>query len=412
MSTASHFLVRGYRIGCFLTVLFTASIAHGYPEIKLDRADAEAGDQYGFGVALNESAAIVGAYLDDDRGSIAGSAYLFDPVTGAFRKKLFSSDASANDTFGISVAASGSVGLIGAPGNAEIVHGGGAAYLFDLSTGLQQAKLKAGDPDDNDRFGRSVAISGNRAIIGAFGDDGKAEDAGAAYLFDATTHQQLFKLTASDGAYQNLFGGSVAISGNRAIVGAYQDSHTRTYGGSAYLFDAITGQQLFKLTASDTADGDYFGNSVAIDGNLALVGAPYAEAAYLYNVSTGQQLRIITAADGYTGSFFGTSVAISGNLAVIGAANNSGPVSQSGAVYLFDLTTGQQIDKVFPSNGQVSAQFGNAVAAYQNRIVVGAYTASNPTFTSGAAYLYTIPEPANMIWIAVALSTIFVRCRH
>ena len=137
----------------------------------------------------------------------------------------------------------------------------------------ETAKLTAADAAANDQFGFSVAISGNIAIVGAHRDDDAGTDSGSAYLFDVTTGNQLFKLTALDAASADNFGRSVAISGNIAIVGARLNDDGGANSGSAYLFDVTTGNQLFKLTASDAAASDFFGESVAISGNTAIVGA-------------------------------------------------------------------------------------------------------------------------------------------
>jgi len=142
------------------------------------------------------------------------------------------------------------------------------ATFFD-----QETKLTASDAAEGDQFGFSVAISGNTALVGAIRDDDAGSNSGSAYLFDAATGNQLAKLTASDAAADDFFGISVAISGNTALVGSPLDGDGGSFSGSAYLFDATTGNQLAKLTASDAAALDQFGISVAISGNTALVGA-------------------------------------------------------------------------------------------------------------------------------------------
>ncbi len=120
-----------------------------------------------------------------------------------------------------------------------------------------------------------MGISGDAAIIGAAGDDGLGVAAGAAYLFDITTGNELLKLTASDAAPFDNFGNSVAISGTIAIVGAEEDDHERVDSGTADVFDTTTGNELFKLTASDAAFRDEFGTSVALSGATAIVGADF-----------------------------------------------------------------------------------------------------------------------------------------
>ena len=122
-------------------------------------------------------------------------------------------------------------------------------------------------------FGSSASVSGNLAVIGARGDDDNGDASGSAYVFDVTTGQQLFKLLAADGAPSDQFSGSVAISGNVAAIGAAGNDDHGASSGSAYIFDVTTGRQLYKLLAADGVTGDLFGNSVAVSGNQAVIGA-------------------------------------------------------------------------------------------------------------------------------------------
>ena len=244
---------------------------------KLLATDGAAVDEFGFSVAISGATAIVGAILDDDNGTESGSAYLFDTTTGRQLFKLLPDDGAAIDRFGLSVAISGlpgkEVALVGAFLDDDNGADSGSAYLFDTATGAQIFKLLANDGAAGDRFGWAVAISGATTIVGAFGDDDNGTASGSAYLFDTTTGRQIFKLLADDGAAFDEFGRSVAISGATAIVGAYLGDDNGADSGSAYLIDSTTGRQIAKLLANDGAVGDYFGISVAISGATAIVGA-------------------------------------------------------------------------------------------------------------------------------------------
>jgi hypothetical protein len=140
-------------------------------------------------------------------------------------------------------------------------------------------KLTASDTAALDRFGGEVAISGSTALVGALGNDDAGSDSGSAYLFDATTGNQILKLSASDADVEDWFGVSVAISGATALVGAWRNDDAGSDSGSAYLFDVATGSQIAKLTASDADAEDFFGVSVAVSGSTALVGARFPPAA-------------------------------------------------------------------------------------------------------------------------------------
>ena len=170
----------------------------------------------------------------------------------------------------------------------------GSAYIFErdgLGNWTQAQKLTASDRATGDRFGYSVSISGDYAIVGAIGEDHDASgantqsDAGSAYIFERDglgNWTQAQKLVASDRAADDRFGNSVAISGDYAIVGAnWEDedasgANTQTDAGSAYIFErdgSGNWTQAQKLTASDRAAGDWFGYSVSISGDYAIVGA-------------------------------------------------------------------------------------------------------------------------------------------
>ena len=139
----------------------------------------------------------------------------------------------------------------------------------------RSTKLMATDKQAGDRFGTSVSLSGNTAVIGSFGDDDEGLNSGSAYIFRKTAGvwQQIAKLTAGDAAGPDHFGFSVAVSGNTAVIGAYQDGGTSQ--GSAYIFREVGSvwQQIAKLTADDAVAHDQFGFSVAISGDTVLIGA-------------------------------------------------------------------------------------------------------------------------------------------
>ncbi len=361
---------------------------------KILALDAAPGDNFGSSTAASGNIAVVGARGDDDAGASSGSAYVFDTTTGNQLFKLTAADAAAGDSFGVSVAVSGNTAIVGALFDADAGLDSGSAYLFDTTTGNQSFKLTAADAAAEDFFGASVAISGNTAIVGADENDGVGIDAGAAYLFDTTTGNQLFKLTASDAAEDDGFGNSVALSGTTAIVGAHFDNNM----GSAYLFDTTTGNQLLKLTASDAALADGFGSSVAISGNIAIVGADYNDdagnnsgSAYLFDTTTGNQLFKLTASDAEAHDQFGLSVAISGNMAIVGAPFNDDAGNISGSAYVFDVTTGNELFKLAASDASTSDVFGFAVALSGNIAVAGPTLEGVIGSPTSSVYLFDVP---------------------
>ena len=310
---------------------------------RLFAADGAADDHFGTSVAVYGTTAIVGAPANGQAGFEAGAAYTFSTVTGRQRFKLVASDAAEGDLFGFAVAISGTTAIIGSPYDSNHGVGSGSAYLFNTATGQQLFKLTAGDGAANDSFGRSVAISGTTAVVGAWGDDDDGSGSGSAYLFDTTTGHQIAKLRAADAQASDFFGWDVSISGTTVLIGAYSSDDAGPSSGSAYLFSAVGAhQQIAKLTALDAAADDHFGFDVSISGTTALVGAPNDDdggsnsgSAYVFDAATGQQIAKLTASDAVQFHAFGFSVAAGGTSRIVGAryANDAG--TDSGSAYLF-----------------------------------------------------------------------------
>ena len=356
--------------------------AQNFPETKLTASDGAAFDSFGFSVAVSDGTVLVGAPLNDDKGSTSGAAYIFD--ADRTETKLTATDGAPGDRFGTSVALSGGTALVGAPADNDFGTGSGSAYLFDTD-GIEM-KLSPSDAATGDGVGGSVALSGGTALVGARLDGDNGDLSGSAYLFDADGGQTK-KLTASDGAAVDLFGSSVALSGGTALVGAPGNS-----SGSAYLFDADGTETM--LTASDGAPGDQFGSSVALSGDIALVGVPNDNvngprggSAYLFDARSGSELAKLTASDGASNDRFGFSVALSGNLALVGARGDSDNGTDSGSAYLFDARSGAELAKLTASDGAASDDFGFSVALDGSTAVVGA---SGDNGSAGAAYVYDL----------------------
>jgi len=371
---------------------------------KLHATDGAMYDILGYSLASDGKLIISGAPGDDDNGSNSGSAYVFDVATGQQLLKLLPTDGSPDDSFGRSVALSGNLAVVGAYLDNDYGMDSGSAYVFDLTTGQELFKLNADNERAGDRFGYSVALSGSLAVIGSpYKSINNHYSFGTAYVFDVTTGQQLFKLTASDAEAGDEFGWSIAINGNVAIIGAIFGNNDAGYNsGSAYVFDLNTGQQLIKLSSADGMPLDFFGNSVALNGNIAVIGAEgdlvngndtLYGSAYIFDISTGQQLFKILAADGTKQSYFGHSVSISGNLALIGSYEDSHNGRLAGSAYLFDADTGQQLYKLLAADGNENDEFGVSTAIIGNLAVIGAWGVSDNYDGSGAVYTF---QPLNI----------------
>ena len=374
-----------------------------YNTMKLTADDGAEGDRFGWSVAISGNNAIVGAYRDDDKGDNSGSAYIFtnNGGTWAQTQKLTADDGDDNDFFGRSVAISGNTAIVGAYLDDDKGSASGSAYIFTNNGGTwsQTEKLTADDGAEGDQFGWSVAISCNTAIVGAYLDDDKGSASGSAYIFtnNGGTWIQTQKLTASDGAMDDEFGRSVAISCNTAIVGANLDDDKGSASGSAYIFTNNGGTwiQTQKLTADDGEEGDQFGTSVAISGNTAIVGANLDDdkgsnsgSVYIFtnNGGTWIQTQKLTASDGDEFDQFGTSVAISGNTAIVGANLDDDKGQDSGSAYIFTNNGGtwSQTEKLIAFDGDNNDEFGRSVAIGSYGSIVGAPNNSS----NGSVYSY------------------------
>ncbi len=376
---------------------------------KLLASDGAANDYFGISVSISGDYAIVGAYYDD---SVKGSAYIFkwDGTSWVQQAKLTASDGAASDYFGWSVSISGDYAIVGAMYDDS---GKGSAYIFkwDGTSWVQQAKLIASDGAASDYFGWSVSIRGDYAIVGAMYDDDKGTDSGSAYIFkwNGASWVQQKKLLASDGAASDYFGYSVSISGDYVIVGAIYDDDKGTNSGSAYIFlrGGTNWVQQAKLTASDGAANDYFGVSVSISGDYAIVGAPLDDdkgadsgSAYIFlrgGTSWVQQAKL-TASDGAASDYFGWSVSISGNYAIVGAYYDDDKGTNSGSAYISnrDGTSWSQQQKLLASDGAPSDVFGYSVSISGDLAIVGAYYDDDKGSESGSAYAFKFCPRADL----------------
>ena len=335
---------------------------------------------------------------------------------GAGRFKLTASDGSASERFGISVAVSGNTAVVGAPHEGSpIPTEHGAAYVFTRTgeTWIQQAKLTAADGSEGDRLGFSVAVSGDTVVVGAFWDDsGDNADQGSAYVFTRTgeTWTQQARLTAADGAASDQFGYSVAVSSDTAVVGATGgDVGGKPDQGSAYVFTRTGGtwSQAAKLTARDGSAGDALGQSVSVSNDTAVVGAVTSDgdaadqgSAHVFTRTGGSwtEQAELTAADGSAGDQFGFWVGVDGDIAVVGAPFDDVSASDQGSAHVFTRTAGTWTEQaeLIASDGSAADLFGRSVAVSGDTILVGAqYDDVGASIKQGSVYVFT---PAGGTW--------------
>ena len=411
---------------------------------------------FGWSVAVDGDTLVVGATngriwdANYNRYFYSGTAYVFERSASGWSTvhqvaKLYPEDYIYSESFGFSVAIDGNFIVVGAPDTHKPYSASpGAAYLFmETSEGWKQIKkLTELSPAEGDapRFGLSVDIDGDLIVVGApmedlFYEGNWHDEQGSAYVFQipvgnwpgTEAHENGF-LRPSDGRAGDSFGASVAVSGHTVIVSAYahepdpSNPDEMAYG-KAYIFTQSdpwgNANDAAWFTASDAADHEYFGWSVAIDGDLAVVGAPgdYSfdangeESAYLFKRPEGgwsgsytETARLIASDDNMFHDF-GTSVAASGGVVVVGAPwwDTIGSHSKTGAVYVFTEPAGGWVDmmtetqRLLADDHEVGDEFGYNVAIDGTAIAVGV-PLDNGRF--GSAYVFdSAPVPLDSVSI-------------
>ncbi len=369
-----------YALLCYVLAAVLLSFSTGgAAELKLWPEEGSPGDLFGAAVGMSHGLIIIGAPGDGTLGANAGAAFIYERGGGGWdmARKLTAAEGAPGDDFGRSVAISDDWAVVGASHYHGRGYGTGAVFVHRrLSDGWGPGMAIL--PDElgrNDHFGRSVAISQDRLIIGAHGDDDRGMNAGAAYIYRYTgaAWTREAKLTVADGGVGDAFGWAVSISGDTAVVGAIHADDPAPDTGAAYLFEYSGGQwrQSARLLPA-AGEGDFLGFSVAVSGQRAIIGAcgdddrgRDAGAAYLFAMDGGQwgQTAKLTASDGGAGDFFGRSVAIYEDRAVVGADGDDDVAGNGGAAYLFRLNGSSwgQDRKMVPSNALDAARLGCSV---------------------------------------------------
>ena len=413
--------------------------------------DADDVDRFGRGVFIEGERIVVGAPGDDEVATGSGAAYLFeydsevDEDPWSQISKLAASDDSPTAALGFAVAVSGSWLIVSARLDDDLGDNAGAAYLFslfpdcngnlvedsiDIEDGTSEdcnddgipdecqivgaslaVELSASDGADGDEFGAALDWSRDRIIIGAAKDSDVATRSGSALVYHRDGDKWLeYQLNTSDASARDEFGGAVAISGHRAIVGASRDNHPDlTDAGSAYVFEWDADDEEWRetetLIASDPLANDQFGVSVDIDGRLAVVGAhrhdplddsgeelSQAGTAYVFRFdgTTWIEEARLVASDATAADNFGISVSVSGDVILIGAHRDDEGADGAGAAYVFrhDGSEWTEEQKLVASDASEDAQFGLAVQVDGDRAIVGAPLESAFLTEAGAAYLF------------------------
>jgi len=372
-------------------------------------SDGATSDLFGANVSLSGDVALVGAWREDACGHDSGSAYVYrrEGSDWVEETKLTASDGAADDHFG-TVSLFGDTALVGSKRDDDNGTDSGSAYVFRYngSGWVEEAKLTASDGAANDYFGGG-SLFGDTALVGASGDDDHGTDSGSAYVFrfDGSGWVEEAKLTASDGTAGDSFGSRVSLSGDTALIGAMNDDDHGTDSGSAYVFrfDGSDWVEEAKLTASDGASGDGFGNQISLSSDVALVAATWDDdhgtdsgSAYVfrYDGSDWIEEAKLTAAGGEAWDWFGMSTCISDDTALVGVRYDDDTAIEAGSVRIFkyDGSGWNEEAQLLASDGQFMDHFGHSVSLSGDIVLVGARDDDDNGSYSGSVYFFGLSD--------------------
>ena len=352
VGACQHDMSAGGTGSVFLYDLQSATPA--VPAATVNNPSPAVGGKFGISVAISGSRMVVGAPVCAPGAMADAKAYVYDlsgPIP-TLVATLNNPSLTANGSFGSTVAISGIWIMVGAPADGTEATTGGRVYSYTLLNTVPtlMATLNNPSPAANDRFGSALAMSGTRAVVGAFQDDTGAIDAGSAYVYNligANPHLPFATLNNPSPAAFDHFGCSVAISGTRVVVGATGDDTGAPNAGSAYAYELTRNPPtvpVSTLNKPNPSANDQFGQSVAISGLRTVVGAslddaggPDAGSAYVFELGSGTAAPAMTLNAPNPAYFdqFGRSVAVDGSIVAVGLPVDETIASERGSVYTY-----------------------------------------------------------------------------
>jgi hypothetical protein len=382
-------------------------------EALLVATDAAQSDSFGVSVALHGDTALIGTPFEPAGGDmLVGSAYVFQRSGASWteQQKLQKPGGAMSDLFGFAVAVHGDTLLVGVHNDdlAPLVDVGSVrVYTHAGSTWTQQALLSQGTGVGGNQLGFRVALSGDTAVVGAYLDDvGSNPDQGSVYVYvrSDTSWTQQAQLFAADGAANDQFGWAVAVDGDTLLVGAYlRDIEGRDDQGAVYVFSrsGTSWSQQAQLVAADGEREDYFGHSVALSGDTALIGVVLDDVngrsnqgsarVYTRSGTSWTQQAVLTAADGAVDDIFGFAVALSGDTSLVSAPlDDIADNLDQGAAYVYTRAGSiwTQQARLQAADGTQLDEFGRALDLLGGTAIVGV-PKDNDQFTDrGSAYVY------------------------
>ncbi len=410
----------------------TSVIATHQFRSKLVAPDGLTGDLFGTSVSVTRDVVVVGAPSAlPPSGVRTGVAYVFERDTTQFDswrmvKKLIPPDPEVIGvaSFGQSVVIQGDTIVVGAPTGRQGGLFPGSVYVFGRSVGGAGnwglvRKVLPDVPGTSQQFGSALALEQDTLVVGSGSDDASGAQSGSAYVLGRNVGGtdawgQVVKLTAPDGAAGDKFGNSLGLSGDTLVIGASFNSSVGLNSGAAYVFERNLGGasawgMMKKLLPTVGAGQDQFGRSVAVSGDVILVGSPFDDdvganrgAAFLFGRNEGGanawgQTTKLFASDSFLDDQFGSSVVIQGATALVGSPRQDTRGLNAGAVYQYAGSTGAmppwvQTNKFLPDLSSAGGDFGVPVAMDRGTVAVGARLDADRGASSGSVTIFRLHD--------------------
>ncbi len=334
-------------------VIFLASMLFNV-ESKIIAFDGDVDDRFGKAVSLSDEWFAIGANRDDDSGDNSGSVYL---------------------------------------------------YRYENSEIVSEHKIIPFDGDDNDYFGKALALDGQWLAVSSLYDNINGEKSGSAYIYKLEDNEWSFhsKLVPDDGAPLDRFGYSIDIHNNTVVVGAVYDDDYGQDSGSVYVYELYGNEWLFKnkLNSANQMQEDFFGVSVAIYDNIIAVGSVYddnggnnAGSVSIFKKENNSWIEYdtITAFDSQEYDFFGNAIDLNNQKLAVGAFHDNNVYQNSGSVYMYDINDNIELSyKISAYDESINDNFGQSISIYDNYLAVGSINDDNGT-NSGAVYIYELGD--------------------
>ncbi len=381
------------------------------PALVFSESGPSQSDEFGHETAISGGRLVVGSPTNDTDAPNGGMVYVYDlssGTPGVPALTIHNPTPAADDQFGYTVSLSGSLLAVNANGDDTAGANAGAVYVYDLAGATPaEPAFTLLEPVPSSSFGFAMEISGTEVLVGANFNDTGATDAGAAYVFDlagATPTVPAFTLNNPSPALEDRFGRAVGLSGNRAVVGVYLDDTGATNSGCAYVYDLGSGTPTvpaLTINNPSPASSDWFARELSISGSRLIIGTALdntgtndAGSAYVYDLAGATPtVPAFTLNNPEPASLdeFGSSVDVSGNLVLVSAYFDDHGATDSGSVYLYDLASATPLVPMAtfrnPTPGEQDL-FGNHVSLDGTLFVVGAYHDDTVSTDKGFVYVY------------------------